>query len=94
MGLAKGDGGSGGVLTGCGGVTGLASKRGAGIGLMKGDGGLVGRKSVTQGTGPIDWSSFVAQSNCRGSCGAGLTAALAVVDDAGCVVPSSCSRIP
>jgi hypothetical protein len=34
--------GSGGTQTGCGGVTGLASRRGAGIGLTKGDGGLGG----------------------------------------------------
>jgi hypothetical protein len=33
--------GSGGSRTGCGGVTGLASRRGAGMGLAKGDGGLL-----------------------------------------------------
>ena len=34
--------GLGGARTGCGGVTGLSSRRGAGIGLAKGDGGLGG----------------------------------------------------
>jgi hypothetical protein len=63
-----------GVRTGCGGVVGLSDRRGAGLGLTKGDGGLVERKSLTLGMGPIDLSVSVAQSNCRGSCGVALCA--------------------
>jgi hypothetical protein len=59
-----------------------------------GCGGVLGRKSLTLGTGPIDDSVSVAQSNRCGSCGAGLMATLAVGDGAGCMVLSSCSRIP
>jgi hypothetical protein len=86
--------GLGGARAGCGGVTGLSSRRGAGMGLAKGDGGLVGRKSLGLGTGPIDVSMFVAQSNRARSCGAGLTAGLAVVVGTGCVVSLSGSRTP
>jgi hypothetical protein len=81
--------GLGSARMGCGGVTGLSSMRGAGMGLAEGDGGLVGRKSIALGTGPIDSSSLVAQSNHARSCGAGFTAGLAVVVGAGYVVPSS-----
>jgi hypothetical protein len=45
------------------GVTGLSGEHDAGLGLSKGDRGLVGRKSLALGTGPIDSSMFVAQSN-------------------------------
>jgi hypothetical protein len=55
--------GLGGVRMGCGGVTGSSGGKGAGLGLTKGDGGLVGRKSLVLGTGPIDWSMSIAQSN-------------------------------
>jgi hypothetical protein len=42
--------------TGCGGVTELSGGWVGGLGLAKGDGGLVGRKSLMLGTGPIDLS--------------------------------------
>ena len=45
------------------GMMGLSGEHGAGLGLSKGDSGLVGRKSLALGTGPIDSSMFVAQSN-------------------------------
>ena len=45
------------------GMTGLSGEHGAGLELSKGDRGLVGRKSLTLGTGPIDSSMSVAQSN-------------------------------
>jgi hypothetical protein len=86
--------GLGGARTGCGGVTGLSGGRGVGMGFAEGDGGLVGRKSLGLGTGPIDVSMFVAQSNRARSCGAGLTAGLAVVVGTGCVVSLSGSRTP
>jgi len=98
--------GSGGTQTGCECATGLSGGHGVGLGLTKGDGGLVGRKSVTQGTGPIDVSVSVAQSNRACSCGAGLTAALAVVDGSSRTshgislastsrsIPSACCSLP
>ena len=58
----------------------------------KGDWGLVGRKSLALGTGPIDLLVSVAQSNRVCSRGTGLVAALAVGDGAGCVVPLLGSR--
>ena len=51
------------MRTGFTGVTGLSGEHDAGLGLSKGDRGLVGRKSLALGTGPIDSSMFVAQSN-------------------------------
>ena len=59
--------GLGSIQTGCEGVMGLPSSRGVGSGLAKGDGCLVERKSLALGTGPIDLSVSVAQSNHRGS---------------------------
>ena len=44
-------------------MMGLSGEHGAGLGLSKGDSGLVGRKSLALGMGPIDSSMFVAQSN-------------------------------
>ena len=51
------------MRTGFVGVTGLSGEHGARLGLSKGDWGLVGRKSLALGTGPIDSSVSVAQSN-------------------------------
>jgi hypothetical protein len=51
------------------GVVRLSDRRGAGLGLTKGDGIFVERKSLEVGTGPIDSSMLVAQSNCRSSSG-------------------------
>ena len=86
--------GLGGMQTGCAGVTRLSGGRGARLGLAKEDWGFVGRKSLGLGTGPIDVSTLVAQSNSACPCGAGLAAALAVGDGAGSVVLLSHSRIP
>jgi len=55
--------GLGGVQTSWEGVLGLSGRRGVGLVLTKGDGGLVERKSLALGTGPIDESMSVAQSN-------------------------------
>jgi hypothetical protein len=44
-------------------LTELSGKHDAGLGLSKGDRGLVGQKLLTLGTGPIDSSVSVAQSN-------------------------------
>jgi hypothetical protein len=67
--------GVGGMRTVCEGAVGLSGKRGAGLWLAKGNGGFVGQKSLALGTGPIDLSVSVAQSNLRGS----FTVALCVV---------------
>jgi hypothetical protein len=66
--------GLGGVQTSWEGVLGLSGRRGAGLVLTKGDGGLVERKSLVLGTGPIDLSVSVAQLNHCGSCGVALCA--------------------
>jgi hypothetical protein len=72
--------GLGGVQMGCECAVGLSGGRGAGLGLTKGDGGLVERKSLVSGMGPIDESMSVAQSNRACLRGTGLTGVLAVVD--------------
>jgi hypothetical protein len=67
--------GLGGVQTCWEGVLGLSGRRGAGLVLTKGNGGLVEWKSLALGTGPIDPSVSIAQSNRHGSCGVTLCAA-------------------
>jgi hypothetical protein len=44
-------------------LTELSGEHDAGLGLSKGDRGLVGQKSLALGTGPINSSVSVAQSN-------------------------------
>ena len=74
------------------GVVGV-SRRGVGVELAKGDWGLVGRKSLEVGTGPMEVSVSVAQSTHVHSHGIGLVGVLAMVGGAGCVV-SLCSCVP
>jgi hypothetical protein len=49
-----------------------------GAGGVRTGGGVVGRKSLGLGTGPINSSLSFAQSNCRGSCGVASNAMWAV----------------
>ena len=55
--------GVGSMRTSFEGMTRLSGEQDAGLRLSKGDRGLVGRKSLALGTGPIDSSMSVAQSN-------------------------------
>jgi hypothetical protein len=61
--MSRDDVGASCMQTSFAGVTGLSGEHDAGLGLSKGDRGLVGRKSLALGMGPIDSSMFVAQSN-------------------------------
>ena len=61
--MSQSDVGAVSMQTGFAGVTGLSGEHGARLGLSKGDSALVGQKSLALGTGPIDSSMFVAQSN-------------------------------
>ena len=61
--MSRSDVGAVSMRTGFAGMTGLSGEHGAGLRLGKGDWGFVGRKSLALGTGPIDSSVSVAQSN-------------------------------
>ena len=64
--------GLGGMQMGWEGVLGLLGRCDVGLVLTKHDGGLVERKLLALGTGPIDPLVSVTQLNCCGSCGVAL----------------------